>query len=227
MSGGYSTRWSVIHGAAQGNKSDRDEFARRYEGVVHAYLGARWRESPMLQDVDDAVQEVFVNCFREGGVLARVERDRPGGFRAYFFAAIRNVARVFERKHGRERVSPAPTSSAMDRVPADDESIGSALDRAWAQALVNEAREYQAEWARDQGPDAQQRVELLHLRFGEGMPIRDIARLWEAEPAHVHHEYAKARKEFKTALLEVTAFHHPGSQEEVELECARLLEIVD
>jgi RNA polymerase sigma-70 factor (ECF subfamily) len=44
------------------------------------------------------------------------------------------------------------------------------------------------------------------------------------DAAALHHEYARARREFKTALLEVMAFYHPGSATEAERECAELLE---
>ncbi len=77
-----STCWFLIHGAAAGRKEDRDTFGQRYEPVIRAYLGARWRGTPRIEELDDAVQEVFVECFREGGVLDRVDSGRPGGFRA-------------------------------------------------------------------------------------------------------------------------------------------------
>jgi hypothetical protein len=66
-------------------------------------------------------------------------------------------------------------------------------------------------------------VELLRLRFQDGLPIREIARRWGADAAALHHEYAKARQEFQAALLEVVAFHHPGTPAEVEQACANLL----
>src|SRR5215510_9260970 len=78
-----TTCWSLIEGAAAGNADDRARFAHRYAPVVRAYLCARWRGSPHLQDVEDAVQEVFIACFREGGVLARADPTRGGGFRPY------------------------------------------------------------------------------------------------------------------------------------------------
>ena len=58
-----STRWTIIRGAAEGKPLDRAEFARRYAAIVRAYLGARWRHSPLLREIDDAAQEVFVTCF--------------------------------------------------------------------------------------------------------------------------------------------------------------------
>src|SRR5262245_7244949 len=66
-----STCWTVTRGAALGSAGDREEFARRYLPVIRAYLSSRWRHSPHLRDLDDAVQEVFVECFGQGGVLAR------------------------------------------------------------------------------------------------------------------------------------------------------------
>jgi RNA polymerase sigma-70 factor (ECF subfamily) len=69
-------------------------------------------------------------------------------------------------------------------------------------------------------------VELLRLRFQEGLPIREIARRWQIEAAVVHHEYAKARQEFKAALLQVLAFHHPGSAADIEQQCSDLLAIL-
>ena len=67
------------------------------------------------------------------------------------------------------------------------------------------------------------RVDILRLRFQEDKPIRDIASEWGIDAAAVHKEYARARQEFKEALLDVVAFHHPGSPGEVERECAELL----
>ena len=73
------------------------------------------------------------------------------------------------------------------------------------------------------GAEAVRRVELLRLRFEEDLPIRTIAERWGVAAAVLHHAYALARKEFKAALLEVVAFHHPGSPADLEQEAASLL----
>ena len=59
------------------------------------------------------------------------------------------------------------------------------------------------------------------------MTIREIARLWGLNAASLHHEYARARREFHSALRDVIAFHHPGSPEDVETECAELLSLLE
>jgi hypothetical protein len=86
-----------------------------------------------------------------------------------------------------------------------------------------EAAALQSTKAHERGPDAVQRVELLRLRFEENQPIREIARLWDTDTAALHHTYALARQEFKEVLLEVVAFHQPGSHRELEEEAASLL----
>jgi RNA polymerase sigma-70 factor (ECF subfamily) len=60
MSGPLTTCWALIRAAADGSPRDREEFAHRYAPVLRAYLAARWRGAPLLQDLDDAVQDVFV-----------------------------------------------------------------------------------------------------------------------------------------------------------------------
>ena len=66
---------------------------------------------------------------------------------------------------------------------------------------------------------------ILRLRFEQGLPIREIAALWKVDAAKLHHEYAKARNEFREALVEVVAFHTPGSKSEVERQTAELIEL--
>jgi RNA polymerase sigma factor (sigma-70 family) len=218
-----ATCWTVIQAAAAGNAGERAEFARRYGPVVRTYLATRWRSSPCRQELDDAVQDVFVECFKEGGVLERAERCRGGSFRAFLFGVVRNVALRHERARAGRRERAPVDDPLLKAVPADDPSLSRVFDRAWALALFREAGRLQEQQARRNGPEACRRVELLRLRFHEGLPIRAIARRWGADAATLHHEYARARQEFKTALLEIVAFHHPGSPEEVERECANLL----
>jgi RNA polymerase sigma-70 factor (ECF subfamily) len=225
MSDPESTCWTVIQAAAAGSPEDRDRFARRYAPVVRAYLEARWRQSPGRHDRDDAVQEVFVECFRQGGALERADRGRPGGFRPFLYGVTRNVARRFEARRARSPLPP-PGDLDLDDVAGPEASLSRVFDRAWAKALLREAADRHAEGARRAGEAALRRVELLRLRFQEGLPVRDIARRWQADPAVLHHEYARARQEFREALLEVVAFHHPGPAAEVERECAGLIALL-
>ena len=227
MTGPGSTCWTMIEAAAAGGPAEREEFARRYDPAIRAYLAARWRDSFRLGDLDDAAQEVFLECLKQGGVLDRAERGRPGGFRAFLFGTVRNVARRLETRRLRAREQQPPAEGGLDGVAADETSLSRVFDRAWARGLLREAARRHEERAAAQGEAARRRVELLRLRFHEGLPIREVARRWGAEPAALHHEYARARREFRAALLETVAFHHPGTPTELEQECANLLTLLD
>jgi RNA polymerase sigma-70 factor (ECF subfamily) len=144
MSTSESTCWTMIRAAAAGGSSDRDELARHYLGAVHAYLSARWRGSALRDDLDDATQEVFVQCFRQGGA---VEVPGPGWvphFRAFRHAIIRNVARRFESR-------PVRLADSLPDIAADDSSQSRLFDRTWAQAIMAEVARLQRQRAAEGG----------------------------------------------------------------------------
>ena len=221
--GPESTCWTVIRGASAGNRADREEFARLYEPVVRSYLLARW--PGIGGEVDDAVQEVFLACFRPGGVLERADPGRPNGFRAFLYGVARNVARQIEARRARLPEQP-PAADGLDALPGEDDSLSAAFDRAWAKALMREAARRQGEEAARKGAAALRRVELLRLRFHDGLPIREIARRWGEDAARLHHEYSRARDEFRAALREVVAFHHPGPADQIDHVCGELVALL-
>jgi RNA polymerase sigma-70 factor (ECF subfamily) len=216
MSTQESTCWTVIRAATAGSPAEREELAQRYLAVVRAYLAARWRGSPLGSELDDAIQEVFVECFRQGGVLEAAGAGRVPSFRAFLYGVIRNVARRFESR-------PVRTAGPLPEIAAHEDSLSRLFERTWAQSIMTKAAQLQQQRASACGPEAVQRVELLRLRFEEGLPIRAIAERWSVAAAELHHAYARAREEFRVALLEVVAFHHPGNPAEVEQEAAGLL----
>jgi RNA polymerase sigma-70 factor (ECF subfamily) len=222
-----STCWTLLRDAAAGGERPRAEFVSRYAPVVRAYLQARWRNSPLRRDLDDAIQDVFVECLREGGLLERTRADRPGGFRAFLFGTVRNVALRTEARRARQFTREPADALDPESVPDREESLSQIFDRAWARSVVREAAERQSSLAERRGESALRRVELLRLRFHEGMPIREIAQLWGVDAAYLHHEYARAREEFRSALREVVASHHPGSPGDVDRECEQLLSLFD
>jgi DNA-directed RNA polymerase specialized sigma24 family protein len=211
-----STCWTMIRAAADGDPAEREELARRYLGIVRSYLVARWRGTELREELDDATQAVFVECFRRGGVLDAAGSGRVPGFRAFLYGVIRNVSRRFESQ-------PVHAVDPLPEFATDDASQSRLFDRTWAQAIMAEAARLQRQRAAEGGPEAIQRVELLRLRFEENLPIRAIAERWGTEVARLHHAYALARQEFRAALLEVLAFHQPGSLVELEQEAASLL----
>jgi RNA polymerase sigma factor (sigma-70 family) len=214
-----STLWTVIHAAAAGDPAARDTFARRYLPAVRAYLGARWRGTNLLEEIDDTTQEVFVDCFKDDGALGRVEPGPRRVFRAFLYGVVKNVARRAE--HARAKAA-LPLKSEFD-PPADEATLSCAFDQAWALTLVRQAVARQAEIAREAGPEARRRVDLLRLRFHDDLPIRKIARIWAEDPDRIHRWYRKAREEFRAALHDVVKEHNSGTPAEIDRECSRLL----
>jgi len=211
-----STCWEVIERAASGEEGPRDEFARRYAPIIRDYLGRRWKDTPLRAEVEDAVHDVFLECFRLDGVLERADSARSGGFRAFLYGVIRNVARRFEDVRARSRETQPTVSFDPNKQEMLETSLSQVLDRAWARAILDEAGARHRKEAAIQGKDAMRRVELLRLRFEENLPIREIARHWDMDPDKVHQEYRAARREFRRYLAAELTFHTEGGDEDAE-----------
>lgn len=223
------TCWHLIQGAASGKDEDRERFGRRYADPLRAFFAARWRYSGVSQEVDDALQEVFLECFRSGGVLERVEEGRPGGFRAFLYGVARNVARRLESRRSKHDQGGSVADIDLDQVSDDDTPISTAFDRAWARSVMREAARVQQQQAHAEGADAVRRLDLLRLRFGEGLAVREIAtRLGEEDRDAIHRDLRRAREGFKEALREVVSFDLPGATSgQVERECELLQELLN
>ena len=157
------------------------------------------------------MQEVFLACFKENGVLDAADSARE--FRPFLYGVVRNVARHAETRRSRNKEHAPPSGFE----PASDEELSAAFDRAWALAVVQAAL---------QSMDDPRQVELLRLRFHDDLPVREIARRWGEEPEKVHRAYAKARDAYEKALVEVVLFHQPGNRAKALEEARRLLALL-
>lgn len=220
----HETCWTLIRRAAVGDAAARSQFTRSYERLIRAYLAQRWAGTALASEGDDACQEVLIECFGDCGPLQRVDADRV--FRSYLLGIVRNVALRFERQRGRRREIAVGGESAFAAVPADDEQLSHFFDRQWAQDLVDEARRMVRALADAGDPRAKLHAELLELRFGSGLPIRDIAARWQMDPDAVHRAYAKARERFRTCLRQVVAFHVQTTEADLDAECLRIVSLL-
>ncbi len=222
-----TTSWRVIREAAAGEQIAKTEFVGRYSRVANVYFNARWKGTALTQEVEDAVQQVFIECFREQGVLTRVAPGRVTGFRAYFHGVLRHVAQRVESDPVRRRQVPA-TSGFVRQGPRDsEEGLSKVFDKSWALAMVREAGALMERRARSKDQQGQRRMKLLRMRFEEGLPIRDIAQLWGTEVRLLYREYQQARKEFRAALVDVLGNQMDGTPAEVEQECRALLALLE
>lgn len=200
-------------------------FCRSYGPLVRRLLEARWRDSPMTGELEDAAQEVFVECLRPEGALSRVDPHR-GGLSAMLFGVTRNVARRYEERAARRAGLAAGASAMLDGVTAREESMSLVLDREWARSLLRMAGDRMRDAARTGDDAAQQRVELLHLRFTQGVALAEVAERWGADPAAIHRAYARARSEFREHLRRVVSEHSVRAEEQLDDEVERVLRLL-
>lgn len=218
-----STSWTLILGAAAECSADRDAFCLRYAPVISAYLAARWRLPGDHPTVSDAVQDVFVQCFKDGGVLDKVDPQRPGGFRAFLYGVVKNVALMAERAQARRRERGEDSVLSLDQIERDEATLSQAYDRAWALLVTREAGELMIRRVAER-EDGGVRARVLELKYDEGLPPRDISAQLGVDVEVVYRIVRLSRKEFRTALVEVMGGYHPGaSEEELEGRCADLL----
>ena len=130
---------------------DRAAFGRlvdRYQDEVRACLAVRVA-SPA--DADDLAQEVFITAWRR---LADVDAQRPFG------AWLRGIALNLVRNHRRLR-----RHDALDLILEPAANDVAAADSSGLLAALDPCLE------RVDGPGRQ----LLHMRYGEDLPLADIA----------------------------------------------------
>jgi DNA-directed RNA polymerase specialized sigma24 family protein len=97
MDGAEHTSWTMIDAAAKGRADERESIARIYAPLVRRYLAARWRLSPEHEQVSEGVQDAMLQLFKPGGALQNARESSEGGFRAYLYGLVRNVALMIER----------------------------------------------------------------------------------------------------------------------------------
>lgn len=218
-----TTSWDLIHSAAGGDAAARRQFAERYESVARGYLAQRWRGAACVGDLEDAVQEVFLDCLRSDGALQRADQAR-GEFRGFLFGVVRTVALRFEHARGQQLARGLPVGSAVDHLVGDETAASQAFDREWARSMLRIAMQLHRQRAEQDGEEQLRRVELLRLRFEAGMPIRDIAAQWQCDPAWLHHEFARARRDFKRSLGLALGLELTVTQDRLDHEVRRLWE---
>ena len=192
------TSWTLIGRAAQGNALARNDFTEQFAPIVRRQLARRWRGTPVLEDLDDATQEVLLACFQDGGALENACAEAPLSFRGYLFGVVRNIARHFEAE--RIRRGASVDGFTLDGIRSGATTMGRFQDRATARDLLCRATARHLAQAQTEGDGAMRRFELLQLRFEDGLAIREIAEQWDEDPAKVHQQYRRARREFRRSL---------------------------
>ena len=185
-----STCWEAVR--------DPVRFVLRYAPAIQRFLGVLIKNP---QDAEEVSQEFLAGVLRRG---FPPEADVHGRFRNYLIAAVRNAARA----HFRRRALITYPNSALDMIPAPDETEP-AIDRewldSWRQCLLDrvwEALERQQE-------KAPHNLSFLVLRLATDHPDEDstalAARVSALEgrplrPTAFRKQLSRARRRFANLL---------------------------
>ncbi len=218
-----STCWSVVLQAAAGDPVQREEFARRYDPVIRAYLATRWRLPRDHADVADASQEVFLQCFRDRGALERLDPDRPGGLRAFLYGVTAKTASELERKGARWRRNTSRDPIDPELHAAAELSNSRAFDKAWATMIAREARGLLIERAKNGTAVSRRRLYCLEQRYFNGKSPREIAPELGIDAQRVSELLYEGKLEYRAALFEIVASYFPkASEREIEDRCREI-----
>ncbi|MCB9888808.1 MAG: sigma-70 family RNA polymerase sigma factor [Planctomycetes bacterium] len=220
------TSWALIQCAAAGAGPERDTFARRYAPVIRDYLRARWRLPADHERVEDALQEVFVECFKADGVLDRADPAYASGFRAYLFGVVAKVALVSERRFRRRSDRPAEDAVDLDGIQSDEESLSRAFDKGWAELVVREAIELLRE--RSCGdPVRTERFTVLEQRFLRDLTPAQIGEQTGHTPERTYQLLRRAKSDFRSAFLDVLRAYDPSAEKhELERTGREILQLI-
>ena len=222
----HDTVWTVLRAASCGDPAARASFAHSYAALIRSYLQHRWRSRALAAQIEDSVQDVFVECYKPGGVLERADPER-GGFRALLYGVVRNVARRHEERAAKNGERQPADSVYLDEQPHQAEALSCMFDRSWAMSLLHEAVKRHEAAAAAGDADGRLRLRILRLRHDQGIPVRDIAAaLGEADVAAVHNGYRRARRDFAAHLRAVVAASTGVTGPAVDDECRRLTELL-
>lgn len=219
-----STCWSLVDAAAKGGTVEREAFSEQYAPLIRRYLAARWRLPPGHDQVVEGSHEVVIQLLKPGGALANVVPGRAGGFRAYLYGVVRNVALMVERTARRHRDLRFESCLDPEQVEQSEATLSQAFDRAWVEMLAAQARRRMAEQT---GPRHQAAYLCMEMRYGEGLPPREIALRSGRDVKEVYELLRTARLGYRRALLAVVAEHHPDcNEQELEAKCKELAQLL-
>lgn len=213
------TSWQLVGLAGANGDDARREFALRYECFARRVLAKRWRGTSFAMFFDDAVQEVFVECFKSHGVIEKADPTRNSSFRSLLFQVIIHVASRFEHS-GRNHRTLHIGQDLTEFLQVDDQSGYESVTREEVNELVREALRRMANHEND---DIRRWATLLDRHACHDETIISMASHDTEVAAKLHREYAKAKKECRATLVDVVASEYRVPIAEAKVLVADLL----
>ncbi|MCA8957644.1 MAG: sigma-70 family RNA polymerase sigma factor [Planctomycetes bacterium] len=219
--------WRMIAAAAAGDPEARAAFVEAFQPTIRAALERDLKGHLGQPDViDDLVQEVFVECFKQGGALQRADPTRD--FKSFLLGIVANIRRRAWEVHTRRRLEQ---EGEPHELP-DDSGVSVTLDRRYAKELFRAALEHVKQRAVSARGRSFNAHDLLIRRYRDDEAPRAIAASirsdgGECTAKQVSDAAGKAKDEFRDALeTELRARHPDCSAEEISRMGAELLTLI-
>lgn len=195
--------WQEALAAARGDAAARAVFWLHHVRRIHAWLWLRWRHGTLRSSIDDATQEVYLECFRPGGAFAHFDPARAHhGVLPFLHAVVRNVAQRFERSRRRERAHQI--DYAVEHTTFADAPLTTSGDATIDRERLAAALDHLDDGDPEPGGPHSLRT-FVRLHFEEGRPVREIARAWQAPPTLVHELRRRACRRLRACLRRIGA----------------------
>lgn len=221
QSGFPETRWSLI-GRLGDPGAQATLVLDLYAGSIARYLR---RKCPHEPDVEDLIQEVLMHLCAHPELMASATPGSGSRFRHLLMTLAWDEARQrLQERWGRQRheqVSPAPPEQA---APPDADAL--AMDRAWAETLLQQAWNDVRGWASD-GTLEPDIPEVLQEHLVRGRNLRDCAQRLGLPLATCHRRLARGRTYLQRAIIDrLRQAGELDPQEDPQMACAHLLRLL-
>ena len=204
-----ATRWSLI-----GRLGDHPEattiLLELYFDSIERYLRFRFPEEVRSGELDDVVQEVAVNLMERPALLAVAKPGTGSRFRYLLMTVAYNAARNALRTRRRRRSKDAhlPDADHGEELSLSDlledtqsEHVDTAMDRAWAESVLDQAWNDLRAWA-GEGLLEPACVTILEHSLLQGLSVRDMAPLVALSPATCQRRLARGRTFLQRAITD-------------------------
>ena len=193
------TRWSLI-ARLPGQPQQAGAVIGLYAEAIGSYLSVKLA-GEQSERIDDIIQDVLVELMGKPDLLAGAEPGSGSRFRYYLMHLAWMAARNHLR-HARRR-DHAPLDAAED-LPTGEPTAPmqqSAMDRAWAVAVVQEALDELRRWSQD-GTLEPEAYAVLRAHLIAGRGLREIAAELGMSLATSSRRLARARTLLQQAIAE-------------------------
>ena len=204
-----ATRWSLI-GRLGETPEATSILLELYFDSIDRYVRQRFPEEVRTGELDDVVQEVAIHLMERPDLLAGARPGMGSRFRYLLMTVALNAARNALRTRRRRRGKDIQVADASDGIAVSvtaalayetSPQVDAAMDRAWAESVLEQAWNDVRAWA-DQGLLEAECVPVLEHSLLTGMSVRDMAPTMGLSPATCQRRLARGRTFLQKAIVD-------------------------